>query len=394
MGFLTKRIKDIDVQLGLAAITSFVIIGTSAISFIRHYSYRIFYTLHIALSFAILPILYFHVKYLRIYILETAAVYIPLVLQRYTVKQYRGSATVTLVPSTSLIRISLPATTLPRQTTYRPGQHVYLSRPFPNGTSSASFSHMNPFSIANLPLEDSPRIELIARELDGSTKMIAEAARRHEGSSLNFLLEGPYGSATKFPDLLDYDHVLFVAGGVGATFTLPIYRDLLGKTSNNNDSAKGSEISGIEKDAGKTRRRATASHVIRKTTAEVGSQQTDEDSKSVSNSKLSFIWSVRTVEDATWGLDAIQQQNGSIPEGFELFVSGKQKESQSSIPAAAVYGRPQVKSVVEKVFMRSDSQRVAVLVCGPAALGRDIRREVGEWVWKGREVWWHEEQFS
>ncbi|MCJ1384650.1 hypothetical protein MMC17_007768 [Xylographa soralifera] len=394
MGFLTKRIKDIDVQLGLAAVISFTIIGTSAISYIRHYSYRIFYTLHIALSFAILPILYFHVRYLRIYILETAAIYAFLVLQRYINKQHPGSATVSLIPNTSLIRISLPAAALPEQKTYRPGQHVYLSRPFFNQTSSISISHMNPFSVANLPLEDSPRIELIARELDGSTKMIADAARHHKGGPLHFLLEGPYGSATKFPDLLSYDHVLFVAGGVGATFALPIYGDLLRRISSNHDSEKNSTTSGVGLDNGQARHRKIVSAAAEKTTAEPESQQTDEDMKSATNSKLSFIWSVRAVEDATWGLEAIRQQNGNIPKSFELFVSGKQKESQYSVLTTTTYERPQVKSVVEKVFTGSESQRVAVLVCGPAALGRDVRREVGEWVWKGREVWWHEEQFS
>ena len=394
MGFLTKRVKDIDVQLGLAAITSFIIIGTSASTYIRHYSYRIFYTLHITLSFTILPILYFHVKYLRIYILETAAVYAFLVLQRYTTKQHPISAAVSIIPNTSLIRILLPATALPGQTTYRPGQHVFLSRPFPNETSHISVSHMNPFSIANLPLEDSPNIELIAREFDGSTKIIAAAARHHKGGSLNFLIEGPYGSAANFPDLLSYDHILCVAGGVGATFTLPIYRDLLRNISNSDDSGMDSAMSGIGKDTGEARHRTTASGIAKESTTEVQSRKTDKAVKPARFSKLSFVWSVRTVEDAAWGLEAIRQQYGSIPEGFELFISGKQNGSQHAIPAAAVYGRPQIKAVVEKVFKGSESQRVAVLVCGPAALGRDVRKEVGMWVWKGREVWWHQEQFS
>ncbi|MCJ1284110.1 hypothetical protein MMC26_003441 [Xylographa opegraphella] len=288
----------------------------------------------------------------------------------------------------------MPATALLGEKTYRPGQHVYLSRPSSYETSSTSVFHMNPFSIANLPLEDPSCIELIARELDGSTKMIAEAARKSHGDSLHFLLEGPYGSAAQFPDLLSYDHILFVAGGVGATFTLPIYRDLLRKTGNNHNSGKDSATSGAGQDNGQARHRIIASHLSGKTTTELKSQKNDEDAKSLIQSKLSFIWSVRTIDDAKWGLDAIQQQNGSIPEDFELFVTGNQKESQASIPVATVYGRPRVKSIVEKVFMRSKSQRVAVLVCGPAALGRDVRREVGEWVWKGREVWWHEEQFS
>lgn len=37
--------------------------------------------------------------------------------------------------------------------------------------------------------------------------------------------------------------------------------------------------------------------------------------------------------------------------------------------------------------------RIAVLVCGPAWLGREVRRQVGLWVGY-REVFWHEERFG
>ena len=416
MGFLAKRIRDIDVQLGLAAVTSFAIIGISAISYIRHYSYRIFYTLHIVLSFAILPMLYFHVKYLRIYILETGAVYVFLVLQRYVTKQYPATATVSVIPNTSLIKISLPMTALPQQKKYRPGQHVYLSRPLLEQPSSSNLSHMNPFSIANLPSEDSPHIELIVRELDGSTKMIADAARHGEGGPINFLLEGPYGSAEKFSNLMTYDHILFFAGGVGATFTLPIYVDLIRRTSRDDDNGKAAVTARVVPKNGQARR-TVASNVSGKAVGRSEISSTGTKQKASITNKLSFIWSVRTPNDAIWGLDAIRKEYGCLPHGFELFVSGKPKEAQhptrasnikessfaaeeastleqADVKHATKPGRPQVNEIVERVFSRSESQRVAVLVCGPAALGRDVRREVGKWVWQGRDVWWHEEQFS
>ena len=41
-------------------------------------------------------------------------------------------------------------------------------------------------------------------------------------------LEGPYGSARHFPQFSEanFDHILLIAGGVGATFILPIFRQL------------------------------------------------------------------------------------------------------------------------------------------------------------------------
>ncbi|MCJ1244193.1 hypothetical protein MMC30_001391 [Trapelia coarctata] len=415
MGFMAKRIKDPDVQLGLLAITSFLIIGTSALSFIRNYSYRLFYALHILLSFTILPTLYFHVPYIRIYILETAAVYIFLVLQRYTTSQSHTAATLTALPSTNLTHLSLPVPKTWGRRVFHPGQHVYLSRPFPDGTSSSSISHMNPFSIANNPFSDAdekdPRIELVARTLNGSTKFLAEAAEESEGSPVPFLLEGPYGGSKHFPDLLSYDTILLVAGGVGATFTLPIYQDLLlhlhakigipepsQEIFNVDDIKLTDTIEGLR-----------ARHIQK-----APSTPTTAHSKP----QIRFIYTVRSVADAQWALNSLHhehqalhhyQHESDFPEGFELFVTGDDGPDvkhglEDGGLAFMRDGRPDLRAVVGEVFGEGEGNdgdgkgnsvgRAAVLVCGPQGLGRDLRREVGNWVWRGRDVFWHEESFS
>ena len=78
--------------------------------------------------------------------------------------------------------------------------------------------------------------------MNGNTKYLADLARTlaQGGTGVQMLptadgdipilpvaLEGPYGASTRLPDLLDYDKVLLVAGGVGATFIMPIYRSML-----------------------------------------------------------------------------------------------------------------------------------------------------------------------
>lgn len=415
MGFMAKRIKDIDVQLGLLAITSFLIIGTSALSFIRTYSYRIFYTLHILLSFTILPALYFHVPYIRTYILETAVVYIFLVLQRYTTSQSRTAATLTPLPSTNLIHLSLPVPKTWGKKSLRPGQHVYLSRPFPDSTSSFSISHMNPFSIANNPFSDvdekDPRIDLVARTFNGSTRLLAEAAEENEGGPVSFLLEGPYGGSKHFPDLLSCDTVLLVAGGVGATFTLPIYQDLLLRLHAQSLSSEPlPEVSNLDDIKLTDRIEGLRARHIQNTPSSAATAP--------SKPKIRFIYTVRSVADAQWALNSLHRQHQALhhyqhesdfPEGFELFVTGDEEvDVKHGLGDGGLafmrYGRPNLRAVVDKVLHEGEGEerdgkgksvrRAAVLVCGPQGLGRDLRREVGKWVWRGWEVFWHEESFS
>lgn len=417
MGFLAKRIRDPDVQLGLLALTSFLLIGTSALSSVRTYSYRLFYSLHILLSFTILPTLYFHVPYLRTYILETAIIYIFLVLQRYTSSQSPTTANLTPLPSTNLIHLSLPIPKTWNKNSFHPGQHIYLSRPFPNGTSPLSISHMNPFSIANNPFSSTddpdPRIELLARTLHGSTQLLAAAAEESEGAPMPFLLEGPYGGSAHFPDFLSYDSVLLVAGGVGTTFTLPIYQDLLLRLHTQStspepplDMAKLDDIKLTDTIEG-----LRARHLAKTSTATTTAT-------TPSKPKIRFIYTVRSVADAQWALNSLHHQHQALhhyqhesdfPEGFELYVTGDDgaavNRSLGDGGLAFVrYGRPDWRAVVDEIFggrggqdgdgKGNGGERAAVLVCGPHRLGRDLRREVGKWVWRGREVFWHEESFS
>lgn len=138
----------------------------------------------------------------------------------------------------------------------------------------------------------------------------------------------------------------------------------------------------------------------------------------LSKPKIRFIYTVRSVADAQWALSSLHHQHQALhhyqhesdfPEGFELYVTGDNgaavKHSLGDGGLAFVrYGRPDLRAVVDEGFGGRGGQdrdgkgngveRAAVLVCGPHRLGRDLRREVGKWVWRGREVFWHEESFS
>jgi hypothetical protein len=62
--------------------------------------------------------------------------------------------------------------------------------------------------------------------------------------------------------------------------------------------------------------------------------------------------------------------------------------------ARATRKRPDWARLVDDVFRLGGEERVAVLVCGPHGMARDVRAEVDRWVARGRAVLWHDETFG
>ena len=379
LNLLLKRIRDRDVILGLMAITAFMVIGTTALAKIRTWNYRVFFYVHVILSASVLPILFFHVSHIRRYIIESVAIYLILIVQR-NVSQTTVEATIELIPLTNLLSITIPLTRTLSSKTFARGQHIYLGFP-----SLPQKLRINPFSIANRDPHDDKKIELVARALSGTTAMLADYAAKQKTTRLT--LEGPYGATSYFPDLASYDRVLFVAGGVGATFTLPLYLDLLHK-----------------------------------------------DARGEKTPIMKFVWTVRQSADAGWGIKQLLDSYGALPESFSAYTTRSDVDGQrsgplsrrttsrsdaqtsdsielqeqdrllreSSSPQGALSraaktmhkGRPDFRIIVDEIFSIDSGERVAVLVCGPSGMGASVRREVGRWVRKGRDVFWHGEEFG
>ena len=57
-------------------------------------------------------------------------------------------------------------------------------------------------------------------------------------------------------------------------------------------------------------------------------------------------------------------------------------------------GRPDLRALVNETFAGTgEKEKVAVIVCGPKQLAKEIRREVGRWIEK-RDVWFWSEEFG
>ncbi|KAI1081049.1 ferric reductase NAD binding domain-containing protein [Whalleya microplaca] len=95
----------------------------------------------------------------------------------------------------------------------RPGKHCYVWLP------KIRAFETHPFTIVA-----SDPMEMIINTYSGFTRDLHKYAAQNPGASLKVSVEGPYGT---LPDPMDYDKVILVAGGSGATFTFGIAADML-----------------------------------------------------------------------------------------------------------------------------------------------------------------------
>ena len=120
---------------------------------------------------------------------------------------------------------------------WKPGQHMFLS------CQSIVPLQSHPFTISSLP-HDGVMQFIVKAHSGGSRGFFRHAEKKQrlpesvrdtrvEGSSV--AVEGPYG---KMRPLRQFDSVIFLAGGVGSTFTVPLMRDLVRSWTRSRQSAE------------------------------------------------------------------------------------------------------------------------------------------------------------
>lgn len=78
----------------------------------------------------------------------------------------------------------------------------------------------------------------------------------------------------------------------------------------------------------------------------------------------------------------------------KLFITSPGDFESAGRRRSVVMARPDFREIVGGIMEKKGVRRVAVLVCGPQSMVRDLRGELGTWVGKGVEVWWHAESFG
>ncbi|POS77795.1 ferric reductase like transmembrane component [Diaporthe helianthi] len=364
------------VQTGMLGTLSMTLLNTTTLRLVRTYSYRIFFIVHLVVAMIIPPLIWFHAHHPRVFLVEALVVLLADIITR-KFDTITAVAKLEKVPNTDLVKITAP---VPKEKIQRfvthPGSHIYLQIPAEGrpSDSPASAEHMvhgflyNPFTVADVDAETGD-ITLVARHLSGpmttSLNQIASNNSRHDATKIPLSIEGPYGVAGHLKTLAEgeFDRTLLVAGGVGATYTVPLYRAL---------------------------------------------------AKDNPDTQVQLIWAVRDVGDASWATSGKAGQGFTEDEGVRVFVTAPEDKSpatqgpgdvdvnvdveltllQRSGEVRHQLMRPNLKKIVDEMFQHGQDERVAVFFCGPTAMGRDLRNHVGVWVRKGRVVFWHSESFG
>ncbi|GFG26579.1 probable ferric reductase transmembrane component 8 [Aspergillus udagawae] len=365
---LQEHLTSLKIIVGIISFMSLLAIMSTSIVAVRCRNYRIFYITHSVLASLLLIFLTLHAKSLRWYIVETLAVSLLALLNRLdTITAY---ATISRIPRTNLVSVQIP---IPASKVQRfraaPGQHVFLSLRAETAMKmkSSLIQNMflrNPFTVANV--SENNEITLVARVQDGPTSRALDVLADSAEKPSLVEIYGPFGNIPGFAKLgRKCDRILVVAGGVGATFALPVYREL--------------------------------------------KEQVEAEGKG--HDKITFVWSMKTLEEAAWVMGLADGQSLTQDENVRLYLTQsyhmrRQKPSpdesveleelqpqRTVVWSSAETGRPDLGKIVDDVLGVSD-ERVAVLFCGPPGMGRVLRESIGRYVRKGREVRWHAEAFG
>jgi NAD(P)H-flavin reductase len=368
-----KRFFAPVVFAGVVAFTCLHTLNGTSMAKMREQSYRVFFVVHLVTAMAVPPLIFFHAPSMRIYVsLAIGFLVLDLAVRKMTT--INAPSVVESIPGTDLLRITskMPANKVIKFKA-RPGAHLYLSlpplsRPVPKDPYSKAnflFDFMyNPFTVVSAD-EDSGHLTFVARKRTGPmTTRLAEfvgvGTPEDPETQTPLCIEGPYGALSRtFSDLVDNDisRILLVAGGVGATFAVPIYHALLAESP--------------------------AAHI-------------------------QFVWAIRSPGDATWVPPNPAGKSLIDDDQVQLFLTGDMGVSQCRnetgdgvemsdlrrSPVEQNHKRPNFQKLVDDAFKSGADETVAVLVCGPVEMGRELRRCITPWVMKGRSVWWHNESFG
>lgn len=386
-GIWLKRFFAPVVFCGVVASFGFHGVATTAMRTAREYSYRLFFVTHLVVALFIPVLLFFHAKSARLYVVEAFAIFV-LDLGVRRVTTVAAPSTLEVIPGTTLVKVTSQIP-ISKWAPFRetPGSHIYLSLP-PSGrtdavpsSKSGIFDYLyNPFTVASVN-DENGTITFIARTRKGPMTNVLSAfasagaspppqsstTQPSDSAKITVGVEGPYGTmSSHFPDLLTcgVTRILLVAGGVGATFTLPIY------------NALQSELP---------------------------------------SAKVQLVWAIRTAGDATWAVSANSSGKSLLDDDkVHLYLTGDMGvvDDRDNGAGAAVElsrmrpgpngrmttnhnrKRPNIEKIVDDTFRHGSEEVVAVIVCGPVEMTKEVRRRVRPWAMKGRRVWWHCETFG
>lgn len=264
--YIVYQIRNDDLtKRGFAAWCILTFIVLASISPVRRLSYEVFVLQHLVTFVGFIVALYMHaMDEVKFWVWIGVGL---LVFDRFA--RYAWGAYVNLSifhrnrTESALWTHSASFTPLPGNVTkatiqnpsisWQPGQHVFLT------CHAVVPLQSHPFTIASLP-EDN-KLEFFIRAENGGTRRFFDYASKKDRvlgtgqtapatHSRTVFIEGPYGSVRS---LRQFDSVVLFAGGMGATFTMPLLRDIV--------TAWKEDASGEKQSSPKTRRLAATKRI-------------------------------------------------------------------------------------------------------------------------------------
>ena len=219
-------------QTGFAAwvILTFIVLITLAP--VRQWNYELFVITHLVTFAGLIGAIMTHVDDGKVYIWIPIGIYFldrllragkTIFLNLNIFRRGKGiwanKATLTPLPG-GVTRISISNVS----NNWNPGQHMFLS------CHSIVPLQSHPFTIASLPSD--ARMDFIVKSHRGGTKRYLDYASKverlpetkRETKVKRVAVEGPYG---QIRPLEQFDSVVLFAGSTGATFTMPLMRDIV-----------------------------------------------------------------------------------------------------------------------------------------------------------------------
>lgn len=256
------------------------------------------------------------------------------------------------------------------------------------------------------------------RQQRGFTARLYQSALDHPGISTPVLVDGPYGGIN-LQSYAHSDHLLVVAGGSGAGWTLPLIEQFVLCQSNavDEDGSQAADLNSIEKKTEGHEPSAYGSFTLRvilatrdassrlwyiQTVNELLSRYSKE---SLSNVHIQIHVTGQAAQEAadkSLDLPAGLTEPANSQENI-IALEGKTQTSAVSTPLAEqLSGRPQLPLIIQEEAARvaNEGESLAVFVCGPVTMQNDVRNAVAEAnlnVLKGSKsggVYLHSEHFS
>ncbi|KAJ7314611.1 FAD-binding domain-containing protein [Mycena albidolilacea] len=303
----------------------------------RNPYYEIFKKLHFIASGIFMAALFIHVNFRLTswdYFWATLALYVLAWLARvgrtlYTTRLGLPATLTSVGPDLVRLSVCVPAGRMK----WAPGQHVFV-RALGLGVHALT-SH--PFTISSLHSgegKEEAELELVMRVHGGLTHALARRVAGKAAWATRVVVDGPYGGL--HVPLQAYERVYLLAGGSGATFTLPIFANLAA-------------------------------------TLKAGG---------VSCQRIEFVVAVPDGDNYAWMEPAVTAAAAQLPDtavGVRVHytrIEEPTKGSESDASVDALRGRPVLGDIVREAH--ASARKVAIVACGPDEFLYDVRSAVAE----------------